>query len=192
MQVRTFVPVVLSIASTCAVLAQEPVNQPPPAGATTVVLVRHAEKADDTKDPELSPLGQARAQALAAAVSGLAIDAVIVSDTRRAALTGATAAKARGLTPVVVPTSGGAASHVKAVVDAVRALRPGSAVLVVGHSNTVPLIVAALGGPELPALCEKEFAPLFVLELAAGGTAPRLLRARYGAPDPPGASECGP
>jgi broad specificity phosphatase PhoE len=96
------------------------------------------------------------------------------------------------VTPAVVPTSGGTANHVKAVVDAVRASRPGSVVLVVGHSNTVPLIVAALGGPELPALCEKEFAPLFLLELPPGGAAPRLLRARYGAPDPPGASECRP
>jgi broad specificity phosphatase PhoE len=157
---------------------------------TTVVLVRHAEKGSDGSDPELSPAGRSRADALAAAVAGLNLDAVIVSDTKRAAETGQPAAKARGLTPVVAPTAGGGAAHIKAIVDAIHLVKPGGAVLVVGHSNTVPLVIKALGGPELPNLCEKEFATLFLLELSPGEAPPRLLRATYGAADPPGATEC--
>jgi hypothetical protein len=59
----------------------------------------------------------------------------------------------------------------------------------VGHSNTLGPIVAALGGPKLLDLCDGEFATLLVLELPATGP-PRLLRASYGAPDPPTAHDC--
>jgi len=184
-------PVLTTLLLATTLLAAEPVAAAAGAtGATTIVLVRHGEKGEGGTDPDLSPAGRARAEALAVAVAGLQLDAVVVSDTKRTAQTAEPAAKARGLTPVVAPTARGAEAHVKAVVDAVRAVRPGGAVLVVGHSNTIPLIVAALGGPRLPNLCEKEFAPLFLLEVAAGGSSPRLLRATYGAADPPGASEC--
>ena len=160
------------------------------AGATTVVLVRHAEKGEGGADPSLSDAGRSRAEALAAAVAGLKLDAIIVSDTKRSSETAGPAAKARGLQPTIAPTAGGAPAHVKAVVEAIRAAPRGSAVLVVGHSNTLPLIIAALGGPEIPVLCEGEFAPMLVLELPSAGGSPRLLRASYGAPDPPGASSC--
>ena len=178
-------------------LAATAITTPPPAapsraetGATTVVLVRHAERAEGGgNDPSLSDAGRVRAEALASAVAGLKLDAIVVSDTKRTSETAAPAAKARGLTPRIAPTAGGAATHVKAVVDAIRAAPSGGAVLVVGHSNTLPLIVTALGGPEIPALCDGEFAPMLVLELPPGSS-PRLLRASYGAPDTPGASSC--
>jgi len=159
---------------------------------TTVVLVRHAEKVAEGNDPDLTPAGRERAAALAEAVAHLDLKAVIVTDTKRTMQTGEPAAKARGLTPVVVPTSGGAPAHVKAVVEAIRAVPAGGSVLVVGHSNTVPLIIQALGGPTLAALCDTEFASMFVLEIPPGSATPRMLRARYGAADPPGASECKP
>jgi broad specificity phosphatase PhoE len=158
-------------------------------GPTTVILVRHAEKADDgTKDPGLSDEGRKRSEALAKALSGKALSAVIVSDTKRARDTGDLVAKEHGLTPVEVATSGGGEAHVKGVVTAIRAAPPG-VVLVVGHSNTLALIIAALGGPRMPALCEKQFAPMYVLEIA-DGAAPKLATKSYGAADPPGAEAC--
>ena len=176
----------LAIALFCAGTAA------PPAAARTVVLVRHGEKGDEPKDPSLSAAGSERAKALAAEVADLKIEAVIVSDTKRARDTAGPAASARGLTPIVVPIAGGLPAHVKAVADAVRAAPSGGAVLVVGHSNTVPAIIAALGGPAVPDLCEKEFASLFVLELPAQGDDVPLIRKSYGAPDPPGAAGCHP
>ena len=62
--------------------------------------------------------------------------------------------------------------------------------LVVGHSDTVPAIVRALGGPVLERLCEPtEYASLFTLVL--DGDAPAsMTRSWYGRPDPPLPPEC--
>jgi hypothetical protein len=65
----------------------------------------------------------------------------------------------------------------------------GNAVLVVGHSNTVSLIVAALGGPRFPELCDAQYAGLYIVRVPAHGAA-SLVRAQYGAPDPPDAASC--
>jgi hypothetical protein len=61
---------------------------------------------------------------------------------------------------------------------------------VAGHSNTIPRIIAALGGPSMPDLCETQYSMLYVLEFAAGGGAPRLIKANYGAAAPPNADNC--
>jgi phosphohistidine phosphatase SixA len=164
---------------------------PPPA---MVVLVRHAERAAEPKDdPGLTEAGAARAGALAAALDQAGVTAIITTELRRTRDTAAPLAKARGLTPEIVAARG-ATAHAEAVAAAVRR-HPGGVVLVVGHSNTVPSIIAALGGPKLPDLCDAAYSDLFVLATAGtpeGLAAPggRLVRSRYGAPDPPGASEC--
>jgi len=63
--------------------------------------------------------------------------------------------------------------------------RPGETLLIVGHSNTVPAIVATLGGPLLPDLGDREFDDLLVLTLCrCNGRQPRLLHLQYGAPSP--------
>lgn len=89
---------------------------------------------------------------------------------------------------MVIPYGDGESAQVAAVAAAVRRVPKGDAVLVVGHSNTVPRIVAALGGPKLPDLCDASYSTIFVLELES--SPPRLVRAHYGAPDPPGSDSC--
>ena len=61
--------------------------------------------------------------------------------------------------------------------------------LIVGHSNTVMGIIAALGGPRLPDLCDGQYALLHTLTIPAVGT-PVLRVSSYGAPDPVGAANC--
>jgi hypothetical protein len=61
-------------------------------------------------------------------------------------------------------------------------------VLVVGHSNAVPAIIAALGGPTMPSLCDGEYANFFVLVPSSSGW--RLVRGHSGTPDPPTAADC--
>jgi broad specificity phosphatase PhoE len=154
-----------------------------------VILVRHAEKAAEPRDdPHLSDAGRERAKALGAALASVPVSAVIVTQFRRTHETAAPVLSARGLTPIV-PAGSGFGAHVNAVADSVRAQPPGSTILVVGHSNTIPAIIGALGGPKLKDLCDNEYATLFVLDLPASG-APRLIRASYGAADPPGATTC--
>jgi broad specificity phosphatase PhoE len=148
-----------------------------------VVLVRHAEKAaEPADDPPLTPAGLERARALVPALKDAGVTAIIISDTLRSRATAEPLAQALGLLPIVVGSSGGdAASRAAAVAAEVRR-HPDGVVVVVGHSNTIPAIVAALGGPRLPDIPDKEFSQLLLLRPAAGGA--RLVRARYGAKDP--------
>lgn len=158
--------------------------------STVVVLVRHAEKAvveAGNNDPPLSEAGTARAVALREALGGMRFDAVIVTDRQRTGATAAAVTQAQGLTPEIVSLRHGAA-HVDSVVAAVRR-HAGHTVLVVGHSNTVPTLVRALGGPFLPDLCEPQFSNLFVLVFKPG-TEPRYEHRTYGVPDPAGADVC--
>ncbi|HEX6041437.1 phosphoglycerate mutase family protein [Longimicrobium sp.] len=156
--------------------------------STVVVLVRHAEKAPvEGNDPPLSEAGEARATALAQALNGMHFDAVIATERQRTQLTARPLAQRDGLTPEIV---GLGSAHVDSVAAAVRR-HAGHTVLVVGHSNTVPRIVHALGGPQMRDLCEPEFSHLYVMVLK-DGAAPRLEERTYGAADPPGAGNCPP
>lgn len=153
-----------------------------------VVIVRHGEKsAEGGGDPSLSAAGTQRAQALAQALAGLRVNAVITTQYRRTRETAAPLAQALGLQPQVIETrKGDMPGHVQAVTDAVRAQT--GVVLVVGHSNTVTHLLAALGGPRLADLCETSFHHAFVLQPA--GTAPRWAQFSYGAPSEAPAAGC--
>jgi len=147
--------------------------------ATLVILVRHAEKSAGGADPPLSEAGEARAEALRAALAAVPIDRVVTSEFRRTRDTAGPLCTERGLEPMVIGTDGGFRRHLERTVDAVLE-KPGGSVLVVGHANTVPRIIEALGGPSLEDLDEGTYDALFTLVLEAGRPA-RLIRSRYGA-----------
>ena len=63
-----------------------------PALAQTVVIVRHGEKVSPNGDPDLSPTGQARAQALAASLAGAKVSMVLATPLKRTQQTGQPAA----------------------------------------------------------------------------------------------------
>ena len=155
---------------------------------TVVILARHAEKASETDtDPPLSERGRERATALAAALREARLTGAIVSERLR---TQQTAAPALGrLVPDTVSLAGGAGVHARAVADRIRSRHAGGTVLVVGHSNTIPAIMTALGAGPLPDICDAAYANLYVMILAESGP-PQVLRTKFGPPDPPGADEC--
>lgn len=158
-------------------------------GEKLVFIVRHAEKANATEqDPSLSEIGRARAVALAAALRDAGVTDVLVTQRKRTHETAAVLTQAQQLTAHVVPFGASTPDHAAAVAAAVRKAK-GNAVLVVGHSNTVTLIVAALGGPRLPELCDAEYSNLFIVRLPARG-APTFVRAHFGVPDPADAGTC--
>ncbi|MFB3853720.1 MAG: phosphoglycerate mutase family protein [Vicinamibacterales bacterium] len=158
-------------------------------GPSVVVLVRHAEKAaSPANDPPLSDAGRLRAEALAEALADARIDAIVITPFERTRSTAAPLAASRGLKPIEVPDQESIEEDIAAAAKTIRSRKPGEAVLVVGHSNTIPAIIAALGGPAMPALCDSEYSNLFVLSL--GGTGVRLVRGHFGAPDPANAADC--
>ena len=163
--------------------AGQPSSAPP---ATVVIVVRHAERAPGSGDPPISEAGQARARALADIGKAAGVSAVITTQLQRTRQTAQPLFEALGITPTVVNTQSDVAKHAADVAAAVRQFA-GKTVLVVGHSNTVPAIVAALGGPKYADLCEPEYDSLITLVIDAEGGA-RAVRTRFGAATPVDAS----
>jgi phosphohistidine phosphatase SixA len=176
---RLFTAAMLLLATAAPTL---PAQQAPTSQRTTVILVRHAEKEDATSnDPGLSAVGARRAAALVTALDGARVSRVLTTNYRRTRDTGAPIATKAGITAEVIAVGD---RHTEAVAEAVR--RGGSGViLVVGHSNTLPAIVAALGAPAPAAICDSEYDDMFILMIGAGAPT-SVVRARYGEPSPRG------
>lgn len=151
------------------------------AAPTTVVLVRHAEKAlAPADDPPLTAAGEARARDLVHAVRDAGVAVVITTQFVRTRATAQPTATALGITPTVIPATNSA--HVQDVVAEIRK-HAGQTVLVVGHSNTVPAIIEALGAKRPVAICDSQYDDLYVVTISAAGTA-STVHARYGASSP--------
>jgi broad specificity phosphatase PhoE len=117
------------------------------------------------------------------------VTAIIATEFKRTQETAAPVAAARGISPQILSVRGtSVAEHVQAVAQAVQ--RQTGVILVVGHSNTVPAIIAALGAGQLPMICETDYDNLFVV--ARVGSEQKLVKSRYGAADKTelGASPC--
>ncbi|HKP74140.1 MAG TPA: histidine phosphatase family protein [Longimicrobiaceae bacterium] len=155
------------------------------AAPTTVILVRHAEKLTSNPaepNPGLTPAGLQRARDLATALRNRRVSAIITTDLARTRLTAVPTAQRFHVTPEEVQAGGDVLVHARTVADRVRA-HPGQTVLVVGHSNTVAKIIAALGGPTIGDICDDAYSNLFTLVIPPTGT-PRLTHGHYGAADP--------
>jgi len=138
--------------------------------APVVFIVRHAEKASTGgKDPDLSVEGQKRADALANMLKDSQITSVFVTEFKRTQETAAPTARAAHVNPTVIP-----ANNIGVLVEKLRALN-GNA-LVVGHTNTIPDVVRALGIATPVSIPEDDYAEIFVVLL---GDAPQLLRLHY-------------
>ena len=149
--------------------------------AQTVILVRHAEKVDASADPVLSEAGQRRAFDLAVALGDADLTHVFTSPLQRTVLTARPAAEAHAINPEVISFEGGTEAHVRRVADRVRALPDDAVVLVVGHSNTVPLIAGALGETGPSEMRDCEYDRLIVIPVEDDGNSPAVI-ARYGEP----------
>src|SRR6266550_8925661 len=107
---------------------------------TTFLIARHADRV--ANQDALTAIGLARAQELVHIGEKAGIVAIYHSDTERARQTAAPLAAALGITPVVYP-----AANTTALVSQIFAEHRGGKVFIVGHSNTVPQIISAAGGP---------------------------------------------
>jgi len=139
------------------------------APVTKVFVVRHAETTTDANDPGLSPAGQTRADGLAALLADDHLTAVYASQYRRTKDTGAPAAAGAGLTVQVKTVGASIPAYATDLANTVKAATAPQAILIVGHSNTVPDTVMALSGTGVPAIGETEYNRLYVVTLAADG-----------------------
>lgn len=162
-----------------ALLAQPVTKSELAAGPTTVILVRHAERAaEPAGDPGLTPAGEQRAQALAAALKDAGVGAIVTTQFQRTRLTAKPLAEALGVGAEVIEARG--AMHPQEVARAVLARHAGKTVVVVGHSNTVPAIAAALGAPSPDAITDATYDNLFIVTVPAGGGTATIVKAQYG------------
>jgi broad specificity phosphatase PhoE len=145
---------------------------------TTVILIRHAEKniEPDSPDPDLSPAGQTRAQELVRMFSDAGINAIYGTQYRRTQETVKPLADRLGL-PIIQIDSKNTAE----LLTQIRAQHRGQVIFISGHNNTVPEIIAALGGPQLPTIPESEFDNLYVVTVYRTGKA-KLVKMKYGRP----------
>lgn len=147
---------------------------------TTVVLVRHAEKVDDSRDPRLSEAGEERAQELARVLADVQFDAVLSTPFVRTRETGRPVAAQVGVPITETPVTAAYASDLAA---RLRTDYAGRTVLVVGHSNTTPDVMRALGVPDVQAIADNEYDDLFIVTLLPSGSA-RAVHLHYGKPTP--------
>jgi broad specificity phosphatase PhoE len=121
---------------------------PVPSDGLLVVVVRHAEKAqDDSRDPDLNEAG-------------------------RAQQTAQPSAEAQGLEVEVREfVSRDPDEDARALRETLLREHRGEAVLVVGHSNTVPAIVEALSGQKAEPMPETEYDRLSLIRIEADGRA---------------------
>jgi broad specificity phosphatase PhoE len=127
-----------------------------------VIVVRHAEQETDSDDPGLTSIGQERAARLKDLVAESGVTAVYASQFRRTQATVQPMAEALKLEIGVVD-----AREPRLLVEEIRSGHAGGVVVVAGHSNTVPAIVAALGAREPEEISETDYGNLFIVTVSA-------------------------
>lgn len=149
-----------------------PTEPAKPSGPLLIYAVRHAEKAKDgTHDPPLTQAGKARANELARVLADVKLDGLYSTNTIRTRTTGAFVAAHKTLE--ITPYAPGR------LAPALKT-KLGQTILVVGHSNTVPILLRGLGA-SFSTRYLSGYDDLFLVVVAGGHTVVQNLH--YGAPD---------
>jgi broad specificity phosphatase PhoE len=140
-------------------------TEPSVAALRTVFVVRHAEtdpdaQEENARNPKLTEQGQLRAAHLATMLSDQELSAVFVTDTRRSLETATPTATTQSLAPTKYPPT-----DMESLVKSIHQLPASSPVLVVAHSNTVPMILEAFGAGPSEDLHHDEFDRFFAIVL---------------------------
>jgi len=149
-EVTAFTKVAMIAAMLLAMLGAMPAS-----AADAVYVIRHLQK-ESGADPALTAEGKASAAALAQLLADKGITAIYATETRRAMETAAPLATRLGI--AIAPYDPGKPA---ALAKEVAGLK--GAILVVGHSNTVPELVASFGGVKPAAIADDEFGTLYIV-----------------------------
>ena len=142
----------------------------------TIVLVRHAEKAEAPKDdPNLTEAGAARAQRLSQMFGKSGVSHVFASEFQSTQQTVAALSVAAGVQVQIVP-----ARSTDALLSALDSLPRSAIAVVAGHSNTLPALIERLtGGQTKVKIADDEFDRLFVVTQWGPGKESRAIELRY-------------
>jgi len=140
---------------------------------SVVYLVRHAEKGDTGKDPVLTDLGKERAEELSRMLKDAGVTHIWSTDYKRTRATvEPLSARTRVKIEIYDPAKlGEFATRLKSI--------PGRH-LVVGHSNTTPGLVQALGGDPGSPMPDTEYDRFYIVTL---GSNIATIQLRFGASD---------
>jgi len=144
-----------------------------------VIVVRHAEKISE-EDQRLSEAGVARSRRLAEMLKNAGIAAIYATNTERAIWTVRPLADSLKLKVEIYDTGGGADHAVdsSAFVEALRKAHADDAVLVVGHSNTIPDLLKKLRCSGEVSIASSQYDDLFVV-VPKGNGAAELVWLKY-------------
>ena len=123
----------------------------------SVYLTRHYDKQANVKNPSLTDVGVARALKLSEYLSPITINSVFSTDYPRTRETAGPVAVAKDVIVELYDPR-----NPQVLVESV--LEQSQAVLIVGHSNTIPDLVRRLGG-EADAIDESEYGTLYIVTI---------------------------
>ena len=138
-----------------------------------IVVVRHADKIDDTDDAVLSLTGQAQAERLANVLKTLESAPIYTTQFKRTIQTATPLAELLRIKLLSYEQT-----DVDGVVKEIQEKHPKEVVMVVGHRSTVPRILKQFGASEAVALDSSEYDSLFILTLPPGQS-PTLLHLHF-------------
>jgi len=149
---------------------------------TTIIFVRHAEKAAaPAENPGLSAAGRERVAELtrqlrdADVIAG--VDAIYATPYRRSQETAQPLAEALG-----IPVTNYDPDDNEAVLKDIIERHKGEIILVIGHSNTLPSLIADLGASKrVPPIAEDEYDNIYVVAIPWFGKT-KTIRLRFGEP----------
>jgi phosphohistidine phosphatase SixA len=116
-----------------------------------IILVRHAERASADPDSPLNDVGRRRAECLARTLADSKVQGIFTTELKRSQETADPLSKLLKIYPTVMK-----AADTDELVKHLRSA-PEQTLLVVGHSDTLPKIIAGLGGGTISPIGHDEY-----------------------------------
>lgn len=157
-----FVLFLLVYVTACSTTNKKAAVTEPSHETRVIYLVRHAEKIKaDHNDPKLSPKGQSRAIALAELLKDVELDGIYSTKYKRTQMTASPLAQLKNLeinTYSIPP---------ELFAKKLTSLHKEQTIVVVGHSNTIPQIIKALGIKDELRINHDQYGDLFMVKQVA-------------------------
>ncbi|MGL5112039.1 MAG: SixA phosphatase family protein [Flavobacterium sp.] len=140
------------------------------AQTTTIYLIRHAEKVDNSKNPNLSEAGWVRAERWNTILNQVPLKAIYSTDYLRTMQTASPTARSKNLTITTYDP--------KTIdVEQLKKKHHGQAILIVGHSNTTPELANTIIDQKVYSPIEDSvFGNLYILSINENEVSHQLLQ----------------